>query len=83
MADDLKRTLREVKQAGWAVTQRGKHLLIEGPDGQRVVCTTTYARGRAHANLVSQLKRAGLDLRKHHDQPKRRRRRREPEENPT
>lgn len=82
MADDVKRTLRQAQQAGWTVTQRGKHLLLEGPDGQRVFCTTTYARGRAHANLLSQLKRAGLDLRKH-DRPKRRRNRHDHEGDPT
>jgi predicted RNA binding protein YcfA (HicA-like mRNA interferase family) len=72
VADDLKRTLRAVKRAGWTVTRRGGHLLLDSPDGQRVVSCATRAGGRAHQNFLGQLKRAGLDLRDPHQRPRRR-----------
>lgn len=72
MANDLKRTLREVERAGWEVTRRGGHMILTGPDGQRVVACATTGGGRAHKNLLGHLKRAGLDLRDRHQRPRRR-----------
>lgn len=75
MADDLKRTLREVERAGWTITKRGNHNVLIGPEGQRVVSCATRAGGRAHQNFLGQLKRAGLDLRRNQRPPRRKRRR--------
>lgn len=75
MADDLKRTLREVERAGWTITRRGGHYLLDSPEGQRVVSCASRAGGRAHQNFLGQLKRAGLDLRRDQRPPRRKRRR--------
>lgn len=65
MADDYKRTLREIKRAGWTVSRRNdNHLVITGPDQQRIVTGSTPSDSRSHANFLAALKRAGLDLRR-------------------
>jgi hypothetical protein len=76
VADDLKRVLREVEATpGWTITRRRNHNIILGPEGQQVVSCATRAGGRAHKNLIGQLRRAGLDLRpRTQQQPKAKRR---------
>lgn len=64
MADDLRTVLRQVEATeGWSIKRRRNHNILLGPEGQQVVSCATRAGGRAHKNLIGQLRRAGLDLR--------------------
>lgn len=76
MADDLKAVLRQVEATpGWHIARKRNHNIILGPDGQQVVSCATRAGGRAHRNLIGQLRRAGLDLRPRDQQLKKAKRR--------
>jgi predicted RNA binding protein YcfA (HicA-like mRNA interferase family) len=62
---EAKKLFREVmSQDGWEVTRRASgHVLIEGPNQQKVFCSATPSDHRAIKNIKKDLAKAGLDLR--------------------
>lgn len=64
MADDLRDLQRLAIEQGWRVERqrRSGHYRWYPPDGPFVVGQSTPSDRRSFANLVSRLKRAGLQL---------------------
>lgn len=58
---DRRTLFRAVKDAGWTVDDRGKHLAIRDGEGRRIAtCARTPSCPRAIKNLRADLRRAGL-----------------------
>jgi hypothetical protein len=61
---EAKKLFRQVVSHGWEVRRRGSgHLVIEGPNQQKVFCSATPSDHRAIKNIKRDLAKAGLDLR--------------------
>lgn len=63
MKKDLKELVRRVEDRGWtARRRRSGHLVLEGPDGQKVFCSYSASDKRALRNIERDLARYGLHL---------------------
>lgn len=62
MASELTKILKAAEKQGWRVERTKKgHYKLYAPDGKNIVTAPgTPGRGRAVANLVSQLRRYGF-----------------------
>lgn len=64
MNKELKKLFVKVRDEGWEYhRRRSGHYVIEGPEGQKVFCSSTASDHRSLRNIERDLAKAGLDIR--------------------
>jgi hypothetical protein len=63
MKKQTKLLVRVAIQQGWIVRRSTKHVQFLSPDGETIITAQANMKGgRAYANTLAQLRRAGLDF---------------------
>lgn len=56
---DLRKLVRyAIRDLGFIKVRHKNHIILEAPNGRRVIVPTTPCRGRAHTNCLAEIRRA-------------------------